>query len=181
SLQENGEQSSNITPKEYKVHRYVLSQQSDYFKVLFESSRNFIEHKENAVVIRLKDPFNVFPHILHLSFISAQEIYTLYLDAIENEFEEVIPDWLLAIAFDELWEIDNDVMSSVRLDRVLKCDCVKLKNEDQKFSVIRKIVADFCGTEEYDETFEEKWNKMALKVAMPFPDILEESEESSEE
>ncbi|CAG8516555.1 17751_t:CDS:2, partial [Cetraspora pellucida] len=231
SLQESGGQNSNITTKEYKVHRYVLSQQSDYFKVLFESSRNFVEHKENAVVIRLKDPFNVFPQILcymytgyisinhktlisilsisdrfaiekltihattyfdnfydykrkiplNLSFISAQEIYTLYLDAIENEFEEVIPDWLLAIAFDELWEIDNDVMSSVRLDRVLKCDCVKLKNEDQKFSVIRKIVADFCGTEEYDETFEEKWNKMALKVAMPFPDILEDSSEDSSE
>ncbi|KAF0428459.1 BTB/POZ domain-containing protein 17 [Gigaspora margarita] len=232
SLQENGEQSSNITPKEYKVHRYVLSQQSEYFKVLFESSRNFIEHKENAVMIRLKDPFNVFPQVLrymytgyisinhktlisilsisdrfaiekltihattyfdnfydykrkiplNLSFISAQEIYTLYLEAIENEFEEVIPDWLLAIAFDELWEIDNDVMSSIRLDRVLKCDCVKLKNEDQKFSVIRKIVADFCGSEEYDETFEEKWNKMALRFAMPFPDILDESsEESSEE
>ncbi|CAG8680029.1 13935_t:CDS:2 [Dentiscutata erythropus] len=231
SLQENEEQSSNITTKEYKVHRYVLSQQSEYFKVLFESSRNFIEHKENAVVIRLKDPFNVFPQILrymytgyisinhktlisilsisdrlaigkltihattyfdnfydfkrkiplNLSFISAQEIYTLYLDAIENEFEEVIPDWLLAIAFDELWEIDNDVMCSVRLDRVLKCDCVKLKNEDQKFSVIRKIVADFCGSEEYDETFEEKWNKMALKFAMPFSDILEESSEDSSE
>ncbi|CAG8507613.1 10354_t:CDS:2 [Scutellospora calospora] len=231
SLQENEEQNSNIPPKEYRVHRYVLSQQSEYFKTLFGSSRNFIEHKENAVMIRLKDPFNVFPQILRYmytgyisinhktlisilsisdrfaieklsiyattyfdnfydykrklplnsSFISAQEIYTLYLDAIENEFEEVIPDWLLAIAFDELWEIDNDIMSSIRLDRVLKRDCVKLKNEDQKFSVIRKIVGDFCGNEEYDESFEEKWNKMALKFAMPFPDILDESSDEFNE
>ncbi|CAG8490216.1 230_t:CDS:2 [Acaulospora colombiana] len=235
-----------IPPKEYKVHRYILSQQSRYFKVLFESSRNFTEHKSNSVIIRLKDPHNVFQSILNYMYtgyisishetlisiltiadrfdieklmkhaveyftdfldsyqtyfdyltichdcekaiscllsnsldflITPEEVYNIFAESQESGFEDIIPDWLLAISFDKLWGHHPEIFSSSRLERILETIYVQFKDEDQKLSAVRRIVEEYTIDGYDDINVNETWNKMVFTF-MPFASVMLDAEET---
>ncbi|RHZ50573.1 hypothetical protein Glove_495g35 [Diversispora epigaea] len=224
------DENSIIGPKEYKVHRFILSQQSQYFKVLFESSQNFTEHKSKSVTLTLKDPYNVFPSILNymytgyisinhktlisiltiadrfvieklwdhvsryfndfstllnsflgdknnktilndnnISIIPPEEILSVYAEFQDSGFENIISDRFLAISFDKLWELDPDIFPPQRLERILKCEFAKFKNEDQKLSIVKKIVEEYYGDDGYDIEIEERWNLITLNSVLPYP------------
>ncbi|CAG8521604.1 3563_t:CDS:2 [Diversispora eburnea] len=168
------DENSIIGPKEYKVHRFILSQQSQYFKVLFESSQNFTEHKSKSVTIKLKDPYNVFPSILNYMY---TEILSVYAEFQDSGFENIISDRFLAISFDKLWELDPDIFPPQRLERILKSEFAKFKSEDQKLSIVKKIVEEYYGEDGYDIEIEERWNLITLNSVLPYPLEKEEGDE----